>query len=273
MDYRLASKKFWQTIRCLNREKQYLINTVYSGSGELLTSAGKGLLWGSPSQILLPFVWEAETEESEVDSFIIQAEVTEVGQKCLSGKALGVDEIHPTSSTSSLWMFWGCLGWHAWTGRPEELEVEFTLLRGSLFQAMGEENLSDSWTSNSGGTTRFSSWFILISYSEKTPCLILCFHIAVTKKTKLQKVNSKTFSIPYLFCFTKLMLHDSLINFHIHSCQSECFKIHSHDKPKLCSLSSEGGLRSDERIIWPSDMRKSSERLELHRPMRPTVWL
>ena len=38
---------------------------------------------------------EAEAGISEVDSFIAQAEVTEVVRKLLSGKAPGVDEIHP----------------------------------------------------------------------------------------------------------------------------------------------------------------------------------
>ncbi|KAK3539613.1 hypothetical protein QTP70_010573 [Hemibagrus guttatus] len=57
-DYRTASGKFWQTVRCLRRE-------------------------------------EPEAEDSEVDSFITQAEVTEVVQKLLGGKAPGVDEICP----------------------------------------------------------------------------------------------------------------------------------------------------------------------------------
>ncbi|KAK3550865.1 hypothetical protein QTP70_006412 [Hemibagrus guttatus] len=57
-DYRTASGKFWQTLRRLRRE-------------------------------------EPEAEDSEVDSFITQAEVTEVVQQLLGGKALGVDEIYP----------------------------------------------------------------------------------------------------------------------------------------------------------------------------------
>ena len=42
-----------------------------------------------------PSVEEAEAGDSEVDSFITQAEVTEIVGKLLSGKAPGVDEIHP----------------------------------------------------------------------------------------------------------------------------------------------------------------------------------
>ncbi|KAK3550782.1 hypothetical protein QTP70_004917 [Hemibagrus guttatus] len=57
-DYWTASGKFWQTVRRLRRE-------------------------------------EPEAEDSEVDSFITQAEVTEVVQQLLGGKAPGVDEIHP----------------------------------------------------------------------------------------------------------------------------------------------------------------------------------
>ncbi|KAK3520692.1 hypothetical protein QTP70_030558, partial [Hemibagrus guttatus] len=57
-DYRTASGKFWQTVRRLRRE-------------------------------------EPEAEDSEVDSFITQAEATEVVQQLLGGKAPGVDEIRP----------------------------------------------------------------------------------------------------------------------------------------------------------------------------------
>ncbi|KAK3541999.1 hypothetical protein QTP86_009835 [Hemibagrus guttatus] len=57
-DYRTASGKFWQTIWHLRRE-------------------------------------ESEVENSEVDSFITQAEVTQVVQQLLGGKAPGVDEIRP----------------------------------------------------------------------------------------------------------------------------------------------------------------------------------
>ncbi|KAI3375658.1 hypothetical protein L3Q82_003715 [Scortum barcoo] len=58
----------------------------------------------------LPSNEEVEAGDSEVDSSITQAEVTEVvRRKLLGGKAPGVDEIRP-ESTSSLWMLWGCLG-------------------------------------------------------------------------------------------------------------------------------------------------------------------
>ncbi|KAK3565172.1 hypothetical protein QTP86_000478 [Hemibagrus guttatus] len=43
----------------------------------------------------MPSVEEPEAEDSEVDSFITQAEVTEVAQQLLGGKTPGVDEIHP----------------------------------------------------------------------------------------------------------------------------------------------------------------------------------
>ncbi|KAK3534104.1 hypothetical protein QTP86_002215 [Hemibagrus guttatus] len=39
-DYRTASGKFWQTVRCLRRGKQLSANTVYSGGGELLALTG-----------------------------------------------------------------------------------------------------------------------------------------------------------------------------------------------------------------------------------------
>lgn len=38
-DFQLASKRFWQTVRRLRRGKQCSANSIYSGSGALLTSA------------------------------------------------------------------------------------------------------------------------------------------------------------------------------------------------------------------------------------------
>ncbi|KAK3528888.1 hypothetical protein QTP70_012062 [Hemibagrus guttatus] len=100
-DYRTASGKFWQTVRRLRRGKQLSANTVYGGSGELLVSTGDIVgRWKEYFEDLLnptdtPSVEEPEAEDSEVDSFITQAEVTEVVQQLLGGKAPGVDEIRP----------------------------------------------------------------------------------------------------------------------------------------------------------------------------------
>ncbi|KAI3369294.1 hypothetical protein L3Q82_007548 [Scortum barcoo] len=86
-DYRSASKRFWQTVRRLRRGKQYSANTVYSAGGELLTSTEdivgrwkkyfEDLL--NPTD-LLPSSEEAGAGDSEVDSSITRAEVTEVVQ-------------------------------------------------------------------------------------------------------------------------------------------------------------------------------------------------
>ncbi|KAK3560274.1 hypothetical protein QTP86_004203 [Hemibagrus guttatus] len=100
-DYRMASGKFWQTVRRLRRGKQLSANTVYSGGGELLVSTGDIVGWWkeyfedllNPTD--MPSVEEPEAEDSEVDSFITQAEVTEVVQQLLGGRAPGVDEIRP----------------------------------------------------------------------------------------------------------------------------------------------------------------------------------
>ncbi|KAK3557981.1 hypothetical protein QTP86_005631 [Hemibagrus guttatus] len=100
-DYRTASGKFWQTVRRLRRGKQLSANTVYGGDGELLVSTGDIVgRWKEYFEDLLnptdtPSVEEPEARDSEVDSFITQAEVTEVVQQLLGGKAPGVDEIHP----------------------------------------------------------------------------------------------------------------------------------------------------------------------------------
>ncbi|KAK3544084.1 hypothetical protein QTP86_001213 [Hemibagrus guttatus] len=113
-DYRTASGKFWQTIRCLRRGKQLSANTVYGGGGELLVSTGDIVgRWKEYFKDLLnltdtPSVEEPEAEDSEVDSFITQAEVTEVVQQLLGGKAPGVDDIHP-EYLKSLDVV-GCLG-------------------------------------------------------------------------------------------------------------------------------------------------------------------
>ncbi|KAK3545223.1 hypothetical protein QTP70_002063 [Hemibagrus guttatus] len=100
-DYRTASGKFWQTVRHLRRGKQLSANTVYGGDGELLVSTGDIVgRWKEYFKDLLnptdtPSVEEPEARDSEVDSFITQAEVTEVVQQLLGGKAPGVDEIRP----------------------------------------------------------------------------------------------------------------------------------------------------------------------------------
>ncbi|KAK3527104.1 hypothetical protein QTP86_010820 [Hemibagrus guttatus] len=100
-DYRTASGKFWHTVRHLRRGKQLSANTVYSGGGELLASTGDIVgRWKEYFEDLLnptdtPSVEEPEAEDSEVDSFITQAEVNEVVQQLLGGKPPGVDEICP----------------------------------------------------------------------------------------------------------------------------------------------------------------------------------
>ncbi|KAK3538438.1 hypothetical protein QTP86_003713 [Hemibagrus guttatus] len=100
-DYWTASGKFWQTVRCLRRGKQLSANTVYSGGGELLASTGDIVgRWKEYLEDLLnptdtPSVEEPEAEDSKVDSFITQAEVTVVVQQLLGGKAPGMDEIRP----------------------------------------------------------------------------------------------------------------------------------------------------------------------------------
>ncbi|KAK3568497.1 hypothetical protein QTP86_008636 [Hemibagrus guttatus] len=100
-DYQTASGKFWQTVWRLRRGKQLSANTVFSGGGELLASTGDIVGgWKEYFEDLLnptdtPSVEEPEAEDSEIDSFITQAEVTEVVQQLLGGKAPWVDEICP----------------------------------------------------------------------------------------------------------------------------------------------------------------------------------
>ena len=68
-DYRLASKKFWQTIRRHRRVKQCPAHTVYSGSGNLLTSTGdilgrwKEFFLDLPNPTNMSSTEEAEAED------------------------------------------------------------------------------------------------------------------------------------------------------------------------------------------------------------------
>ncbi|KAI3373757.1 hypothetical protein L3Q82_022339 [Scortum barcoo] len=191
-DYRSASKRFWQTVRRLRRGKQYSANTVYSAGGELLTSTEDIVgLWRKYFEDLLnptdlPSNEEVEAGDSEVDSSITQAEVTEVVRKLRSGKAPGVDEIRPEYLKSLdvvglSWLTRLCniawrlgtvpLEWQTWGGGPSFKKVKrgpesvFQLQgdhtsqppREGLRQGTGEENSADSRTSDSGGTMRFSS--------------------------------------------------------------------------------------------------------------------
>ncbi|KAK3552059.1 hypothetical protein QTP70_031765 [Hemibagrus guttatus] len=88
-DYQTASGKFWQTIPCLLRGKQLSANTIYSGGGELLAPTGDIVGWWkeyfedllNPTDT--PSVQESEAEDSEIDSSITPAEVTEVGGEFL----------------------------------------------------------------------------------------------------------------------------------------------------------------------------------------------
>ncbi|KAI3367458.1 hypothetical protein L3Q82_026314, partial [Scortum barcoo] len=84
----LASKRFWQTVRRLRRGKQYSANTVYSAGGELAVDLDWiGDIVGRWKKYFfedllnptdLPSSEEAEAGDSEVDSSITRAEVTEI---------------------------------------------------------------------------------------------------------------------------------------------------------------------------------------------------
>ncbi|KAI3352436.1 hypothetical protein L3Q82_005390 [Scortum barcoo] len=190
-DYRSALKRFWQTVRRLRRKgKQYSANTVYSAGGELLTSTGDIVgRWKKYFEDLLnptdlPSSEEAEAGDSEVDSSITRAEVTEVVRKLHGGKAPGVDEIRPEYLKSLdvvglSWLTRLCnIAWRLGTVPLEwQTGVVVPLFkkgdrrvcsnyrgitrpqppREGLRQGTGEENSADSRPSDSGGTMRFSS--------------------------------------------------------------------------------------------------------------------
>uniref|UniRef100_A0A3B3HV32 Reverse transcriptase domain-containing protein n=1 Tax=Oryzias latipes TaxID=8090 RepID=A0A3B3HV32_ORYLA len=100
-DYRLASKKFWQTVRRLRRGKQFSTGTVLSAGGGLLTLTGDIVgRWKEYFEDLLnptdtPSFEEAESEDFGVSLSITRADVTEVVKELLGGRAPGVDEVRP----------------------------------------------------------------------------------------------------------------------------------------------------------------------------------
>ena len=99
-DFWTASKRFWSTIRRLRGEKRCTVNTVYGGDGALLTSTKDFVSqWGEYFKghldpIDTPSDEEAQSRSSDVGPPISDAEVSKVVRKLLSGKALGVDEVH-----------------------------------------------------------------------------------------------------------------------------------------------------------------------------------
>ena len=80
-DFRLAPRRFWQTIRRLRQGKQCFTNTVYSGDGVLLTSTGDVVRrWKEYFEDLLnptntSSVEDTESGDSGGDSAITGAEV------------------------------------------------------------------------------------------------------------------------------------------------------------------------------------------------------
>ncbi|KAK3557566.1 hypothetical protein QTP70_030495, partial [Hemibagrus guttatus] len=105
-----------------------------TGGGELLASTGDIVgRWKEYFEDLLnptdtPSVEEPEAEDSEVDSFITHAEVTEVVQQLLGGKAPGVDEIRPEylKSLDVVGLAWlTCLCKIAWQGQSGTVPLDW----------------------------------------------------------------------------------------------------------------------------------------------------
>ena len=100
-DYRLASQKFWQTVRRPRKGKQGLAQAVFSRGGELLTQTEDIVgRWKEHFEELLnpantPSGEEAESEASGEAPAIYLAEVAEIVKQLFSGKASGVDGIGP----------------------------------------------------------------------------------------------------------------------------------------------------------------------------------
>ncbi len=97
-DYRLASKRFWQTVQRLRRGKQCPTNCclhvyiMFTSTGDVV-GRWKEYFEDLLNPAVTSSIEEAEAGGSEVASSITRAEVTEVVKKLLGGKAPGVDEI------------------------------------------------------------------------------------------------------------------------------------------------------------------------------------
>ncbi|KAL3986594.1 KRAB domain-containing zinc finger protein [Sarotherodon galilaeus] len=100
-DFRTASKRFWQTVRCLRRGKRCSTCTVYSADGVLLTLTKKIVgRWKEYFEDLLTPTDTSSKEEAESgdeggDPPISGGEVTEAVKQLLGGRAPGVDEGRP----------------------------------------------------------------------------------------------------------------------------------------------------------------------------------
>ncbi|XP_051275980.1 uncharacterized protein LOC127374553 [Dicentrarchus labrax] len=104
-DFQTAPRRFWKTVRHLRRGKRGNIQAVYSGDGTLLTSTEEVIgQWKEHFGELLnptrptnpPSVIEAGLECDGGSTSISLQEVTEVIKQLHSGKAPGIDEIHPS---------------------------------------------------------------------------------------------------------------------------------------------------------------------------------
>lgn len=92
-------KKFRQTVGCLWRGKQCSANTLHSVGGDLLISTWDTVRWCKDyfEELLNPVV-TTSTEEVEPRGFeedSAKAKVTNVVNKLFSGKAPGVEKLHP----------------------------------------------------------------------------------------------------------------------------------------------------------------------------------
>lgn len=100
-DYLSASRRFLQTVQHFWKGKQCSANILYSAGGDHLTSTGD--IVGQQNEyfkeLLNPMVTLSTEEvmvgDSDVDSAITHAEVTQVVSNLLCGSASGVDEMHP----------------------------------------------------------------------------------------------------------------------------------------------------------------------------------
>ena len=109
-----------------------------------------------------PSIEETEAGVSEVDTFITQDKVTEVVREPLSGKAPGVNEIHPESikALDAVRLSWlTCLCSISWQSGTVPLDwqtrVVVPLFKGELegvFQLSGDHTPQPPWESLFQGT-------------------------------------------------------------------------------------------------------------------------
>ena len=113
-DFRMATKRFWTTIRRLKRGKQCIINTVYGGDGALLTST-QDVRWKEYFEDLLNPTGTPSGKEAWPGDLVWALLSLGLRLPRWSGSSSAAGPrgwMRSARSSLRPWMLWGCHGWH-----------------------------------------------------------------------------------------------------------------------------------------------------------------